>query len=459
MASINSKIQDKLNDIQQLEVPKNVIDGDLVRNALGYYNSKLNPSTIVKSIYNDFINSVKKDIEVKKKLLESTKKKYEERIKFLKKTRLSDEEQAKALLVLELELINEIKIINNQIENLTKSIQNKISIYSNRENAKNYLRKKLIPLNNNTSLSKSTSDILKSNTATLLSNGKLILFDKKYLIASLLSITSIILATINLKNYDIDNSISEIEDEINKIYNGEVTNPEQSLIYLKRKINIVVAKINVRERSLVRIMTIINLIKNIITIAQILTAVAQIAVDAVTSIPLLPFSAGNKLQKFLEFLQDLLSYISIFLTAIDNIYKLLYDDIQYQKNRLNAIFLLFETSIPASIKSVNLQASIELNSLGKVFNILTPDQFQRVLNSGKNYNLGYLDGFDYKGFKFYLKEEFNLNFVVRGYKRRYAVATNLLGKEIIQSDYSFTLEPPVLVDQIKVEIDLKNLSA
>jgi hypothetical protein len=188
-------------------------------------------------------------------------------------------------------------------------------------------------------------------------------------------------------------------------------------------------------------------------------AVAQVAVDALTSIPLLPFSAGNKLQKFLEFLQDLLSYISIFLTAIDNIYKLLYDDIQYQKNRLNAIFLLFETSIPTSIKSVNLQASIELNSLGKVFNILTPDQFQRVLNSGKNYNLGYLDGFDYKGFKFYLKEEFNLNFVVRGYKRRYAVATNLLGKEIIQSDYSFTLEPPVLVDQIKVEIDLKNLSA
>jgi hypothetical protein len=459
MASINSKIQDKLNNIQQLEVPKNVIDGSLVSNAIGYYNSKLNPSSIVKLIYTDFINSVKKDIESKKKLLESTKKIYSERIQAIKKTRLSDEEQVRALIILETTFINEIKIINNQIENLTKSIENKKSIYSNRENAKKYLKKKLIPLDNNVSLTKTISDILISHTTTLLNNGKLAVYDRRYLIASLLSITSIILTTINLKNYGIDNDISEIEDEINKIYNGEVTNPEQSLIYLKRKINIVVAKINVRERSLVRVMTIIDIVKNIINISQLLVLAAEIAVQAFGAVPLAPFSLGNTAQRLLDFLKDLLSYISIFLTVIDNIYKLLYNDIQYQKNRLSAIFLLFETSIPASIKSVNLQASIELNSLGKVFNILTPEQFIRVLNSGDNYNLGYLDGFDYKGFKFYLKEEFNLNFVVRGYKRRYAVATNLLGKEIIQSDYSFTLDPPVLVDQIKVEIDLKNLSA
>jgi hypothetical protein len=87
------------------------------------------------------------------------------------------------------------------------------------------------------------------------------------------------------------------------------------------------------------------------------------------------------------------------------------------------------------------------------------NKFDKFLNGGNTYNLGYLYGFDYKGFKFYLKEEYNLNFVVRGYKRRYAVVTDLSGREIIQSDYSFTLEPEVLVDQIRVEIDLKNLSA
>jgi hypothetical protein len=147
----------------------------------------------------------------------------------------------------------------------------------------------------------------------------------------------------------------------------------------------------------------------------------------------------------------------MFLVVIDQIYGSLYDDLQYQKSRLNNLLLLFETSI--STKSTDPNSSIELNSLSKLFNALNLDQFGKILNGGTTYGLGYLNGFDYNGFKFYLKEENNPNFVIRGYKRRYAVATNTSGKEIIQSDYSFTLEPEVLIDQIKVEIDLKNLLA
>jgi hypothetical protein len=177
------------------------------------------------------------------------------------------------------------------------------------------------------------------------------------------------------------------------------------------------------------------------------------------SAPLLPYNVGNALQKIVTFLQNVLEYSTMFLVVIKQIIKLLTDDIAYQRSRLNAIFLLFETSISTSIKPIDLKSPIELNSLGKLFSALTPTQFDKFLNGGTTYSLGYLYGFDYKGFKFYLKEEYNLNFVVRGYKRRYAVATDLSGREIIQSDYSFTLEPEVLVDQIRVEIDLKNLSA
>jgi hypothetical protein len=47
--------------------------------------------------------------------------------------------------------------------------------------------------------------------------------------------------------------------------------------------------------------------------------------------------------------------------------------------------------------------------------------------------------------------------VVKGNKRHYAVAINRDGVEVIKSDYSFTLDPNDLVDQLKLIIDQQNL--
>jgi hypothetical protein len=63
----------------------------------------------------------------------------------------------------------------------------------------------------------------------------------------------------------------------------------------------------------------------------------------------------------------------------------------------------------------------------------------------------------YKNFKFNIKEEQNTSFVVKGNKRRYAVAINRDGTEVLKSDYSFTLDPNDLVDQLKLIIDQRNL--
>ena len=63
----------------------------------------------------------------------------------------------------------------------------------------------------------------------------------------------------------------------------------------------------------------------------------------------------------------------------------------------------------------------------------------------------------YKGFKFEVKEEQNPSFVVKGNKRHYAVAVDRDGVEILKSDYSFTLDPNDLIDQLKLIIDQKNL--
>jgi len=67
----------------------------------------------------------------------------------------------------------------------------------------------------------------------------------------------------------------------------------------------------------------------------------------------------------------------------------------------------------------------------------------------------------YKGFKFAIKEEQTLGaqqaIVVKGNKRRYAVAINRDGTEILKSDNSFTLDPNDLIDQLKLIIDQRNL--
>jgi hypothetical protein len=67
---------------------------------------------------------------------------------------------------------------------------------------------------------------------------------------------------------------------------------------------------------------------------------------------------------------------------------------------------------------------------------------------------------EYKGFKFSLKEETGPNaLVVAGNKRHYAIAINKQNVEVIKSDYSFTLDPNDLIDQLKLVIDSQNLIA
>jgi hypothetical protein len=64
----------------------------------------------------------------------------------------------------------------------------------------------------------------------------------------------------------------------------------------------------------------------------------------------------------------------------------------------------------------------------------------------------------YKGFKFQIKEEQDPRFTVRGtIKRRYAVAINRQGVEVLKSEYSYTLDPNDLVDQLKLVIDKQKL--
>jgi len=116
------------------------------------------------------------------------------------------------------------------------------------------------------------------------------------------------------------------------------------------------------------------------------------------------------------------------------------------RNSSSLLALLVKQNPTASTDSLkDILANSSIPELTNLSNQIIPN------NNGLN-NLG-----SYKGFQFILKKEDDPKFVVKGNKRHYAVAVNARGIEQLKSDYSFTLDPQQLVDQLKLQIDQQNL--
>jgi hypothetical protein len=89
---------------------------------------------------------------------------------------------------------------------------------------------------------------------------------------------------------------------------------------------------------------------------------------------------------------------------------------------------------------------------------LSPEEVRDLLDVAAT-GLGPVPGVIYNNFTFSIIEEDDPNFVVAGNKRRYAVALDRSGFIVLQSTPSFTLDPNVLVEELKLEIDKQNLEA
>jgi len=137
------------------------------------------------------------------------------------------------------------------------------------------------------------------------------------------------------------------------------------------------------------------------------------------------------------------------------------------KSLNRAAILIASISVVASIASTILENEIiKLNDLIerlKAVNVLLGDKSSNLNEQEfadlSNAFLPVGDGEyePYKGFKFKIKTEENKTFEVKGNKRRYAVAIDRDGVEVLKSDFSFTLDPNDLIDQLKLVIDQRNL--
>ena len=130
--------------------------------------------------------------------------------------------------------------------------------------------------------------------------------------------------------------------------------------------------------------------------------------------------------------------------------------------------LVSALNIVLAVASVALENEInELNELILRLKEITQNLTDKTLNNLNEQQLTDLTNFfspvgvdefsPYKGFKFQIKTEENKSFEVKGNKRRYAVAIDRDGVEVIKSELSFTLDPNDLVDQLKLVIDQRNL--
>jgi hypothetical protein len=176
-----------------------------------------------------------------------------------------------------------------------------------------------------------------------------------------------------------------------------------------------------------------NLKKNIERISKTVATIVVIVtiIERILSLPL-PFLIPIKiqyqptLQKLLRLISGLSALLVIATTLLSN-----------EIIRLNELRdRLKEVSLKLDGKTLNFA---DLTALTNEF-----------LPTGGNYG-------SYKGFKFAIKEEQNPAFVVKGNKRRYAVAIDRYGVEIIKSELSFTLDPNDLIEQLKLVIDQRNL--
>ena len=207
--------------------------------------------------------------------------------------------------------------------------------------------------------------------------------------------------------------------------------------------------INLRNNTITLINNSISKLQKIKKVTEQITiyiTVFSIIVAILSSIPIptavppgigIPINVITKIVKALEKANKLIASLSVILA----ICTVLLENEIFKLNelilRLKEISQLLDQS---TLQNLNNQELTNLTS-----NLLTNiDQFG-----------------EYKGFKFKIKEEQTLGaqqaIVVKGNKRHYAVAINRDGVEVIKSDYSFTLDPNDLVEQLKLVIDQKNL--
>jgi len=280
----------------------------------------------------------------------------------------------------------------------------------------------------------------KQRNANKREKGKKILFSKVLKNASK-SLTPIIalqgtklLFQIILNN----KKLQDLVDNTNAVIDAATTQQDINAARVLR--NSTLSILNDNER---KILSLLNLVKRLNTIISVLNIILRLAsviflIPTPSPAPDVITPAKERLRKKYETAVKLVDGLNVLVAIFQGILDAQLSDLNDLKNQL---------------KNLNdLLSNTALNNL-------SDNELQDFINDLKNQPTTFPE---YKGFKFAIKEEETLGaqqaIVVRGnIKRRYAVAIDRDGVEVLKSEFSFTLDPTDLVEQLKLIIDQQNL--
>lgn len=224
--------------------------------------------------------------------------------------------------------------------------------------------------------------------------------------------------------------LEELVEQVN-VYIDTQVRDESTVAIATNLRNNAITLINNSISKLEKIKKVIDRINTIITIFNLIVLAINLAVTLLPSL-----TPPGLVIKFIDIINKasaLTASLSVILSISTNI---LANEIA---NLIELRDSLKEISLKLDVKATNNLNDDELAALSDAF-----------LPVGGDYG-------SYKGFKFAIKEEQNPQFVVKGNKRKYAVAIDRYGVEVIRSEYSFTQDPNDLIEQLKLIIDQQNL--
>lgn len=216
--------------------------------------------------------------------------------------------------------------------------------------------------------------------------------------------------------------------------------------------------INIINRQEGRIQNLLRLARTINTVLLVLSIVLRV-LENIPAPGLLAKKIAILAAKALYIVRGISTAISIGVSILESAIDIL-EDLKRQLRDLNQLIedktlqLLTPTELSDYLSQIRLASEDPLTRsttplVQQLINELYP---AGSLNQPTPNQFG-----TYKGFTFVIKEETDARFVVKGNKRHYVVAINTKGVEQLKSDYSFTLDPQQLVNQLKLVIDQQNL--
>ena len=325
--------------------------------------------------------------------------------------------------VLYTNIIIEIDLQKNEIDKQIKDISN-----DPYKNIKNSTKRREV--RNNRKIQRAKNKENKEKKVL----SKKVLQNLSKTIASLVSLQSAkLLFSIVFNN----KKLQELIDDTNTIIDAATT---QEAINNARVIrNSTLAIIINNERKLDSLNKIVDNANKVVTILNIaLTAIILLfTIPKPFGLgPTMPTPIANKVKKF----QDLVVALNILISIIKGIIDSKLNELNDLKSQLNQLNDVLDNTL---------------------INNLSNEQLQAFINEQRNLQSKFSE---YKGFKLEIREEETLGaqqalVVKNNIKRKYAVALDKDGVPVLKSDFSFTLDPADLIEQLKLIIDSNNLQA